>query len=64
MPTHIDKVMEAASFLNRHMTAVPRFGLLTGTGLGDVADGFEDAEDYVEMSIDGGVGEIVVIQEN
>jgi hypothetical protein len=29
-----------------------------------ITEGFEDAENYVDMTVDGGVGEIVIIQDN
>lgn len=32
-----EKAVEAASFINQHLDEKPRFGLLTGTGLGDTA---------------------------
>ena len=43
-----ERIQETSAFLQKHTKRAPRFGLILGTGLGDVAQQIEAAQLNVE----------------
>jgi len=62
-----ERIQETSAFLQKHTKRAPRFGLILGTGLGDVAQQVEDADtipfaeipNFVSSTAEGHAGNLV-----